>query len=92
MAHTQEFTVRLSDEAIQFVRGRVSSGEFASESDVIRESLENFRQQAEELERWEREVVVGAYDEVMANPGSAIPIGEVEKMLAERRLARADAK
>jgi antitoxin ParD1/3/4 len=92
MAQTHEFTVRLSDETAEFLRSKVSSGEFASESDVIRESLETFQQEATELARWEREVVVPAYDNFLANPGSAIPIAEVEKRLAAKRLECANAK
>jgi antitoxin ParD1/3/4 len=91
MTQTQEFTVRLSDETAQFLRRKVLSGEFASESDVIRESLETFQQEAEELARWEREVVVRAYDEFVADPSSGIPIAEVEKRLAAKRLERTSA-
>ena len=40
MAHSHNLTVTLSDEAIQFLRSKVSNGEYASESDVINEGLE----------------------------------------------------
>jgi antitoxin ParD1/3/4 len=81
--------ITLEDEAIvAFVRGKVRSGEYASEADVVRESLETLRHQAAELERWEREVVVPAYDHLMADPSSTIPIEQVERHLEERRKRR----
>ncbi len=88
MVQTHEITVRLTEETAQFVRSKVVSGEFASESDVIRESLESFRQEAEELARWEREVVVPAYDRLMANPASAVSFEQVQEGLEARRLER----
>jgi Arc/MetJ-type ribon-helix-helix transcriptional regulator len=79
----------LTDEAtIEFVRRKVRSGEYASETDVVNEGLMVLKQVSEEQERWEREVVVPAYNRVMADPASAIPIEEVERHLEERRLQR----
>jgi antitoxin ParD1/3/4 len=67
--------ITLSDEeAIQFVRSKVASGEYASESDVIQEVL---RQEAEERRRWEREVLMPAHDRLMADPASAVPLEQV---------------
>jgi antitoxin ParD1/3/4 len=81
--------ITLEDEAIvEFVRGKVRSGEYASEADVVRVSLEALRHEALELERWERDVVVPAYDRLMADPSSTIPIEQVERHLEERRRRR----
>jgi antitoxin ParD1/3/4 len=78
--------ITLSDEeAIQFVRSKVASGEYASESDVIQEVL---RQEAEERRRWEREVLMPAHDRLMADPASAIPLEQVEKNFETRRRER----
>jgi antitoxin ParD1/3/4 len=92
MAQTQEFTVRLSEEAVQFVRGKVSSGEYASESEVIRESLEVLRLEDEERKRWEQEVVVPAYERFKANPGSGISLAALEETLARDRLSRLETR
>ena len=78
--------ITLSDEAaVEFVRSKVRSGEYASEADVIHEGPEALRQEAEERERWEREVLVPAHDRLMANPSSAIPLELVEKNLEAKR-------
>jgi antitoxin ParD1/3/4 len=92
MGQTQELKVVLSEEALQFVHSKVSSGEFASESDVIGESIEALRQDDIERKEWEQRVVGPAYDRYKANPGSAISGDELERSLAEKRRARAQAR
>ena len=79
----------LTDEAaIEFIRGKVRSGEFASESDVIHEGMMALKQASEEREHWEREVLIPAHDRLMANPSSAIPIEQVERNLEALRRQR----
>ena len=79
----------LTDEtAIEFVRGKVRSGEYASESDVIQEGLKALKEESEERERWEREVLLPAHDRLMTDPSSAIPIEQVERNLEARRRQR----
>jgi antitoxin ParD1/3/4 len=81
--------ITLEDEAIvEFVRGKVRSGEFASEAEVVRESLEALRRDASELERWEREVVVPAYDSLMADLASAVSYEQVQRGLEAKRRER----
>ncbi len=76
----------LTDEtAIEFVRDKVRSGEFASESDVIHEGLRALKEESDERERWEREVLLPAHDRLMANPSSAVSIDQVERNLEARR-------
>ncbi|HEV2645515.1 MAG TPA: hypothetical protein VGU46_04035 [Acidobacteriaceae bacterium] len=88
MRQAQELKVLLSDEAAQFVQSKVSSGEFASESDVICESVEALRLEDEERKRWEQEVVVPAFERFKANPGSGISLAALEETLARDRLSR----
>jgi antitoxin ParD1/3/4 len=92
MAHTHDLNIKLSDEAVEFIRGKVSSGEYSSESDVISESLEVLKRETEERERWEREVLIPAHDHFMANPSSGIPLKEVERGLEARRRQRSQAR
>jgi len=91
MAQTIDLTIQLSNDAAQFVRRKVSSGEYASESEVILEGLEALRDLADERERWEREVLLPAHDRLMADPASAIPIDTVQKNLEARRRQRSKA-
>jgi antitoxin ParD1/3/4 len=85
MGQSHRLNITLSEEAIQFVRGKVSSGEFASESAVILEGLDALKQETEERQRWEREVLLPAHDRLMANPSSAISLQQVERDLAAGR-------
>jgi Arc/MetJ-type ribon-helix-helix transcriptional regulator len=84
--------VTLSDEAaIEFVRGKVSSGEYASEADVVREGIDALKQVAEERERWEREVLLPAYERYKADPSTGVPIEEVQRRVEARRRERLNA-
>jgi antitoxin ParD1/3/4 len=92
MAHSHNLNITLSDDAVQFVRSKVSSGEYASESDVINESLEALKQEASEFEHWLKDVGGPRYDSFHANPASGIPIDQVERNLEQRRKQRAKAR
>jgi antitoxin ParD1/3/4 len=83
-----QFNITLSDAAAEFVRDKVSSGEYDSESDVISEGIEALKAEADERSRWEREVAVPAYERYLANPSSAIPLEKVMENLAARRRER----
>ena len=49
------------------------------------------KQESEEREHWEREVLIPAHDRLMAKPSSAIPIEQVERNLEARRRQRLQA-
>ena len=88
MAHSHHLNITLSEEAAEFVRNRVSSGEYASESDVINEGLETLKAEVDERKRWEQEVVIPSYERFMANPSSAIPLEKVMQNLEAKRRER----
>ena len=73
---------------VEFVRAKVRSGEYASEADVIEIALKDLQTEAEELERWEREVVLPAYKAYVADPSTGVPIAEVRREIETRRLER----
>jgi antitoxin ParD1/3/4 len=88
MAHSHNLNITLSEVAAEFVRDKISSGEYASENDVINEGLEALKAEADERKRWEHEVVVPAYERFTANPSSAIPFEKVMQNLAAKRHER----
>ena len=92
MAHSQTISITLSDEMIAFIRDKVSSGEYESESEVVVESLEALKHEADGRHRFEQEVILPSYERYLANPASAIPAEEVERHLEERRRQRSHAK
>jgi Arc/MetJ-type ribon-helix-helix transcriptional regulator len=107
MGQTHNLNITLSVAAAEFVRDKVSSGEYESESDVINNCLEVFKLDAEhqrwerevlspaieaERERWLREVGGSRYDSFQADPSNHLSLEEVEKHLEDRRQQRSKAR
>ncbi|WP_026869696.1 type II toxin-antitoxin system ParD family antitoxin [Inquilinus limosus] len=86
MRTTQQFSVTLPNEMAEMVRAKVASGEYASESEVIRDGLRALQARDQALEKWLRTEVAAAYDEMKADPSKGISAEEVLKSLkAETR-------
>jgi antitoxin ParD1/3/4 len=88
MVQTPVLQITLTEEDLQFVRSKIATGEYASESEVLTDSLQMLRDEEADRERWEREVLLPIHDRLMANPSSAIPLEQVEKNLEARRRQR----
>jgi len=83
---TQQFSVTLPNEMADMVRAKVASGEYASESEVIRDGLRALQARDQALEKWLRTEVVAAYDEMKADPSKGLSSEEVlEALKAETR-------
>jgi antitoxin ParD1/3/4 len=82
MRSTQQFSVTLPNEMADMVRDKVASGEYASESEVIRDGLRALRARDRAVESWLREQVVPARDALRADPSRAISGADVRKTLA----------
>ncbi|MDO5646252.1 MAG: type II toxin-antitoxin system ParD family antitoxin [Dermabacter sp.] len=73
------------------LRERVDSGDYASESEVIRDGLRALfaRDEAvEAVEAWLREEVATAYDALVADPNDVASVDDVRVHLAARHAAR----
>jgi antitoxin ParD1/3/4 len=70
-------TVSLPSEQGRYIDRLVESGAFASASEVVRAGLRALEERDVAVERWLRTEVVQAYDELDADPGSAVPAEEV---------------
>jgi len=81
MRTTQQMSITLPIEMAQLVKDKVSSGSYASESEVIREGLRALQERETAVERWLREEVALTYDAHKANPDQAAPLDEVAKRL-----------
>ena len=82
MRSTQQFSVTLPNEMAQMVKIKVSSGEYASESEVIRDGLRALQARDKAAENWLRQEVVPAYDAMKANPSRGRSVAEVRASLA----------
>lgn len=82
MRTTQQFSVTLPNEMAAQVRAKVASGEYASESEVIRDGLRALQAREKALETWLRGEVVSAYDTLKDDPSRARSLDDVRASLA----------
>ena len=67
---------------------RFPSGEYATESEVIRDGLRALQARDAAVESWLRNEVAKSYDEYAADPGIGIPAGDVMAHLRAAHRAR----
>jgi putative addiction module CopG family antidote len=82
MRTTQQFSITLPHEMAEMVRAKVDSGEYASESEVIRDGLRALQQHERALDTFLREQVAPAYDAIKADPSRAVSVEKVRASLA----------
>jgi antitoxin ParD1/3/4 len=82
MRSTQQFSITLPNEMAEAVRAKVASGEYATESEVIRDGLRVLLARDRAVEAWLRKDVAAAYDALKADPARAVGVGEVKTRLA----------
>jgi len=85
MRSTQQFSITLPNEMAQMVKDKVSSGEYASESEVIRDGLRALQARDKVLENWLRTEGVAAYDRLKEDPSRALSVDQVRQRLAAKR-------
>lgn len=77
MRTTQALTITLPHEMLEMVKAKVSSGEYATESEVIRDGLRTLLARDAAIEKWLQEEVVKSYDECEADPTLGIPAEQI---------------
>jgi putative addiction module CopG family antidote len=88
MRSTQSLSITLPHEMAQMVKDKVASGEYATESEVIRDGLRTLAARDAAVERWLREEVAPAYDAHKADPSRALPLDEAMARVRERIAAK----
>jgi len=81
MRSTQPLTITLPLEMAQMVKDKVSSGEYATESEVIRDGLRTLAARDAAVDRWLREEVAPTMDALRKDPSLVSPLDEVRKRL-----------
>jgi antitoxin ParD1/3/4 len=76
MRTTQSLSITLPLEMAQMVKSKVTSGEYATESEVIRDGLRTLAARDAVVERWLRDEVAPAYDELKAYPERTVSLDE----------------
>ena len=85
MRTTQQFSITLPNDMAELVRSRVAAGEYATESEVIRDGLRILAARDKAVEAWLREQVVPAAEALRDDPLRGIPIDQMRKHLTQRR-------
>lgn len=82
MRSTQQFSITLPNQMADAVKAKVASGEYATESEVIRDGLRALMARDRALENWLAGQVAPAYDALKADPSRALSIDQVRARLA----------
>src|SRR5271157_4684948 len=77
MRNTQPLTVTLPHEMAAMVKAKVASGEYATESEVVRDGLRALQARDAALEAWLRGEVARSYDDFAADPSIGIPADQM---------------
>ncbi len=83
MRTTQQMSITLPNEMAEAIRGKVLAGEYASESEVIRDGLRSLMARDRALENWLRTEVVAAHDAYIKDPSQAISAAQLRAELAK---------
>ncbi|MHB2009992.1 MAG: ribbon-helix-helix domain-containing protein [Acidobacteriaceae bacterium] len=86
MRSTQQLSITLPKEMAEIIRAKVATGEYATESEVIRDGLRTLLARDRAVEGWLRQQVAPAYDALKADPSRAVSADQLRATLsAERR-------
>jgi putative addiction module CopG family antidote len=84
MRATRQLSITLPIDMADMVKDKVASGDYASESEVVREGLRALKERETAVEDWLRRGVAEAYEEYLADPSSAVPLDEAfDRVIAE---------
>lgn len=82
MRSTQQFSITLPHEMAEAVRAKVAAGEYATESEVIRDGLRVLLARDRVIDDWLRKDVAAAFDALQADPAQAVGVEVVKARLA----------
>ena len=83
MRTTQQLSITLPNEMADAVKAKVQAGEYATESEVIRDGLGALLARDRAVESWLHDQVGPAYDALKADPSRAITAQELRARIAE---------
>ncbi len=82
MRTTQQMSITLPNDMADVVKAKVRAGEYASESEVIRDGLRALMARDRAVESWLHNQVGPAYDALKADPSRAVSADQVRARLA----------
>ena len=81
MRSTQQMSITLPLEMAAAVKNRVAAGEYATESEVIRDGLRALMARERAVENWLHAQVLPAYDALKADPSRGLTADQVRAQL-----------
>jgi antitoxin ParD1/3/4 len=81
MRTTQSLSITLPHEMAQMVKAKVTSGEYATESEVIRDGLRTLAARDAAVEKWLRNEVVPTLEAIKADPSRLVDVDQAWKRL-----------
>lgn len=91
MRSTQQFSITLPNEMADLVKAKVANGEYATESEMIRDGLRTLIARDRALESWLHSQVASAYDALKQDPARAVTIDQMRDRLAKQHKSNTDA-
>jgi antitoxin ParD1/3/4 len=88
MRNTHPISITLPHDMAAMVKAKVASGEYATESEVIRDGLRALQARDAAVEKWLRDEVAKSYDDYAADPSIGIPADEIMARLRASYRAR----
>ena len=85
MRTTRQLSITLPLDMAESLRAKVRSGEYASESEVIREGLRTLLARDAAVEAWLSDEVGNAYDALKQDPSRAVSAADVRQHLSRGR-------
>lgn len=82
MRSTQQLSITLPHEMAELVRAKVAAGEYATESEVIRDGLRVLLARDRAVEDWLRQKVAPAYDALKSDPARGLSVEHVRASIA----------
>ena len=82
MRSTQQLSITLPNEMADLIRAKVAKGEYATESEVIRDGLRVLLARDRAMEDWLRASVAPAYDAIKADPSRSVSAAHVRAALS----------
>lgn len=84
MRTTRQLSITLPNEMADTLAERVRSGQYASESEVIRDGLRALFARDAAVETWLRDEVASAYDSLIADPSRGVTSADLRERLSTR--------
>lgn len=85
MRTTQQLSITLPNDMADVVKSKVRTGEYATESEVIRDGLRALLARDRAVESWLQHEVGSAYDALKSDPSRAVTVDQVRARLAAER-------